>query len=135
MTILYRSDEAVSDWVLKRIPKVKAWMGWYMPFGVEIDGVLLAGVVFDEYTGTDVNMHVAVDSMRAVTRSTLKAAFTFAFETLKCQRVTGLVPAKNVKARAFDEHLGFKLEGVKQCAFEDDDELIYGMTKDACKWL
>lgn len=135
MTILYRSDEAVSDWVLARIPKVEMWMGQYVPFGIEIDGVLQAGVVFDAYTGTDVNMHVAIDSMKAVTRKTLKAAFTFAFDTLKCQRVTGLVPAKNEKARAFDEHLGFVLEGCKKNAFNDDDELIYGMTRESCRWL
>lgn len=110
-------------------------MGQYVTFGVEIDGVLQAGVVFDTYTGHDICMHVAVDSIRAVTRTTLKAAFTFAFKTLNCRRITGLVPAKNEKARRFDEHLGFVLEGKKKDAFEDDDELIYGMTKAGCRWL
>lgn len=134
--ITYTSGETVSVWMLERLPCVKRWMDQYVTFGVCIDGELKAGVVFDQYTGSDICMHVVVEDRRAVTREALKAAFSFPFVTLGCQRVTGLVPARNVKARRFDEGLGFVLEGIKKQAFEDgEDELIFGMLKEDCRWL
>jgi hypothetical protein len=133
--ITYRSDEAVSEWVLARIPGVERWMDRYITFGAECNGILLMGIVFDAFTGYDINMHTAIESPKIVTRSTIKAAFSLPFATLKCQRVTGLVPASNWGCRALCESLGFTLEGTKQRAFADDDELIYGMTREACRWL
>lgn len=56
--------------------------------------------------------------------------FHYAFDELKAVRVTGLVKSKNTLARRFDEHLGFKLEGIMKQAFEDDDLCIYGFLKD-----
>jgi hypothetical protein len=132
--ITYRSGESVSEFV-KSHTGVQGWMGQYICLGIEIDGELKAGVVYDGYSGWDINMHMAIDDRRAVSRKTLKVAFTFPFITLACRRITGLVPSKNVKARRFDEHLGFVLEGVKKCALEDDDELIYGMVKENCRWI
>lgn len=111
-------------------------MGQAVGIGIEIDGELKAGVVYDAYSGTDMNMHVVVESIRAVNRKTLKAVFEFPFITCNCQRVTGLVPSSNLAAQRFDEHLGFVLEGRKRNAFKNgDDELVYGMLKDDCRWL
>ena len=111
-------------------------MGQSIGFGIEIDGELQAGVVYDGFSGTDINMHVVVESLRAVNRKTLRAAFEFPFVTLKCQRVTGLVPSSNLAAQKFDEHLGFVLEGRKKNAFRNgDDELIYGLLKENCRWI
>lgn len=138
--ITFTSDREVGEWVRKRIPGIERWMDEYVCFGIVMPGqlgipVIMAGVVYDAYTGHDINMHMAIDDMRAVNRKTLKAAFSFPFVTLNCLRVTGLVPSKNEKARSFDERLGFVLEGTKKFAFPDDDELIYGMYRDQCRWL
>ena len=56
---------------------------------------------------------------------------TFAYATLAdVQRVTGLVRAKNLAARRFDEHIGFELEGIMRKAFIDDDLCVYGFLRE-----
>lgn len=134
--ITYRSDRAVGEWVRERIPGIEGWMGDFVTMGFVLDGELLGGVVYDAYTGFDVNMHQCIEDSRVVTRGTLRAAFSFPFMQLRCQRVTGLVPSSNLAAQRFDEHLGFVLEGRKRHAFPNgDDELIYGMLKADCRFI
>lgn len=109
----------------------------YTALGLMRNGELVAGVVYNFYTGTNICMHIGAKPGRMwLNREFLHAAFDYPFNELGCRRVTGLVPKKNKDARRFDEHLGFKLEGCMRQALADDDMLIYGMTrKDAQRWL
>ncbi len=91
-------------------------------------------IVFSNFSKRNVDMHTA--AVAGAQWATLKAgimafnaAFHYVFSTLGAVRVTGLVRAKNTAARRFDEHLGFKLEGIMQQAFEDDDLCLYGFLK------
>ena len=53
-----------------------------------------------------------------------------------CRRVTGLVHDNNHDARRFDEHLGFKQEGVlRKAAPDGDDMIVYGMLREECRWI
>jgi len=134
--ITYRSDEGVAEWTRERIPGIERWMDKYMSFGVVRDDELVVGIVYDAFTGTDINMHQVIEDHRGVTRASLKAAFSFPFVTLNCQRVTGLVPSSNLAAQRLNAHFGFILEGRKRHAFPNgDDELIYGLLKSECRWL
>lgn len=92
-------------------------------------------VVLSNFTPRNIDMHTAaVEGAKwASPREGLKlfnAVFNYAFNQLGAARVTGLVRAKNYAARRFDEHLGFKLEGIMQQVFEDDDLCIYGFLKE-----
>lgn len=111
----------------------------YTAVGLEHDGELVAGVVFTLYTGVNgaVMMHVASDGSRHwMTRSYLSACFRYPFVQLQCRRVTGLVRADNLAAQHFDEHLGFKHEGLLREGCNDGTDLIlYGMLRSECRFL
>lgn len=88
-------------------------------------------VVMSNFTATNIDLHTAAvaGAEWASPRGALRVfngVFGYVFDSLKVLRVTGLVKASNTAARRFDEHLGFKLEGVMRKAFNGDDLCIYG---------
>jgi len=101
------------------------------------DGEIVAVCVYSHYTGTGVMMNIASDgSKRWMTRQFLRACFEWPFNYLKCRRVSGLVRTDNLEAQRFDEHLGFKREGLVREGEEDGTDLIfYGMLKSECRWI
>ena len=100
------------------------------------DGALVAGVLYNHYHHPSIMMHVgALQGRMWLTREFLFAAFDYPFNQLKVNRVTALVPKKNKDARKFDEHLGFKLEGVMRQALSDDSMMVYGMLRSECKYI
>jgi RimJ/RimL family protein N-acetyltransferase len=123
------------DWARARIPKLEAWMGEAKSLAAMEDGRILGVVVFDAFTPYDVNMHIVIEDRRCVTRRILKEVFSYPFKQLGLRRVTGLVPASNVPALAFDLRLGFRHEGRKLHGAGDEDEIVLGMTRESCRWI
>lgn len=109
----------------------------YTALGLERDGELVAGVLFTNYTRAAILMHVASDGSRSwMTPGFLCASFRYPFIQLGCRRVTGLVRADNTAAQRFDEHLGFRREGILREGTTDGCDLIlYGMLKSECRFL
>lgn len=105
--------------------------------GLEDDGELVAGVLYDGYTGHNVWMHVAaVPGAKWLTPEFLRYCFHYPFVEMGCRRVSGWVEASNEAARRFDEHLGFRREAVLQGAAHDGgDVILYVMWRDECKHL
>ena len=104
--------------------------------GMLTDGKLIAGCVFNFYTGSGICMNVAASEKGWLNRAFLRAAFGYPFRQLNCRRVTGLVRTDNVDAQRFDEALGFKREGLLRQADDDGcDLIVYGMLKSECRWL
>jgi len=105
--------------------------------GLENDGELIAGVVFESKSGPNILMHVASNGGRHwMTPAYMAACFRYAFVQEGCNRITGLVRADNVDAQRFDEHLGFKREGQLRAACTDGTDLIvYGMLKSECRYI
>ena len=133
--VIYGEDQRVAEWVGAQIDEV------YVPdataIGLEQDGELIAGVVFDHYTGPSISMHVvAVPGKRWMTKDFLWRCFAYPFLQLQCSRITGLVRVDNLVAQKFDEHLGFKREGlVRKACTDGTDMILYGMLKEECRWL
>ena len=97
---------------------------------------MAAGVVYDQYNGSNVCMHVFSDgSKRWMTREYLWFCFHYPFVQLGVTRVTGLVPESNKEAIAFDLHLGFEYETSLKKAHPGGDLLAFVMWRDKCKWL
>jgi RimJ/RimL family protein N-acetyltransferase len=109
----------------------------YAAIGLEKDGELIAGVLFDNKSGANIHMHVASNGTRHwMTPAYMAACFRYAFVQEKCARITGLVRADNTDAQRFDEHLGFRREGQLRAACADGTDLIiYGMLKDECRYI
>lgn len=126
---------ALLAWAAERIglacfkPDAKA-------IGIKRRGELVAVVVYDSFSAADCNMHVASDGRRTwLTRSVLIEVFHYPFVQLKLRRVTALIPTKKTQAIRFNEHLGFKLEGLCPEAMPDDDLQIRGMLRRECRFI
>lgn len=104
--------------------------------GVKRNGELCAVIVYDCFGPCDCNMHVASDGSHTwLSRSVLIEAFSYPFITLNLRRVTALIPMKKADAIKFNEHLGFKLEGLCPEAMPDDDIQIRGMLRRECRYI
>lgn len=135
-TTIYGQDARVLDFMGKHLPDCK-FNGNESTLGVEQDGGLIAGVVFEGYTGSSISIHVAALEGRLwLSKEFLFRVFAYPFLQLECNRVTGLVRVDNPKAQKLDEHLGFVREGVmRRGATDGTDYIIYGMLKEECRWL
>jgi RimJ/RimL family protein N-acetyltransferase len=135
-TVIYGQDERVIDWVGERVNELNFGLG-SVGIGLEEDGELIAGVVFNMFTGPSISMHVAAaPGKRWMTKDFLWRCFAYPFLQLNCNRVTGLTRVVNFEAQKFIEHLGFKREGLIRRACEDGtDMILYGMLKEECRFL
>lgn len=135
-SVVYGQDERVINWVHQNLTTDAERLG-SVALGLEEDGELIAGVVFGEYTGVSICMHVAaVPGKRWMTRDYLWRSFAYPFLQLKCARITAIIREDNVVSQRFVEHIGFKREGVIRCAAKDGtDHLLYGMLRHECRWL
>lgn len=132
--LVYGDEERLLPWASERIG-VRFRADAYA-IGLERDGELVAVVVFDTFSDTDACMHIASDGTRAwMNKSLLVAAFAYPFVQLGLRRVTGMVPAKNTEALAFDEHIGFVREGYHPHALPDDDLVSLGMLRETCRFI
>lgn len=105
--------------------------------GLENDGEIVAGVVFERINACNAWVHIALeDGWLHGSRQFLRACFAYPFKQLKLKRLSGYVEAKNHAARTLDEHLGFKQEAVLHGAAHDGgDILIYVMHREDCRYV
>jgi RimJ/RimL family protein N-acetyltransferase len=97
------------------------------------DGKLVALAAFENYNGTDIDVHVAAAGM---SRDWIRAICEYVFVTCRCSRMTSLNDAENFTMEPYLERLGFEYEGRKRKALPNgNDVLIYGMTREDCKWV
>jgi RimJ/RimL family protein N-acetyltransferase len=135
---VFGDKRRVGQWVMEHIPGMEVDDGLdYEAIGVcSDDGELIAGVLFNHFTGYDISMHVAAERGRLwATPKVLKAIFSYPFNQLKCRRVTGFVSAINTATIKFDLKAGFVIEGRLRDATPEGDMIILGMTRNECRWL
>lgn len=105
--------------------------------GLEKDGALQAGVLYEGYNGHNIFMHVAaLPGASWLNREFLHEGFRYPFVTCGVNRVTGYVEASNAPARRFNEHLGFTEEArLAGAASDGGDVILYVMYRDQCRYL
>lgn len=136
MRLLTQADNLVGPWVATRTGGT-----WQPGRGTTIGLIhphkgLVAGVLYEDWNGANVCMHVAAIPGRYwLNREFLWYAFFYPFVQLKVKRITGIVPSCNLDARKFDEKLGFELEAILSDAHPQGDLMVYRMTADKCRWL
>lgn len=104
--------------------------------GLLKDGAIVAGVLYDNFTGKAVQMHVASDGSRKwMNREYLRTCFDYPFRQLGVNKVIGIVDSTNTDALRFDQHLGFVTEAVIKDAGKHGDLHILSMTRQQCRFL
>lgn len=133
---IYGQDQRVIDWVGSRVDEDNFGPG-SVGIGLEENGELIAGVVYNIFTGPSICTHIAAaPGKRWMTKDYLFRIHAYPFLQLKCNRITGLVRQDNVECQRFVEHLGFKYEGVMRRACSDGQNMfIFGMLREECRWI
>lgn len=130
--IVTGEDERVGSWVCERTG------GRYVEgstVGLEKNGKLVAGVLYDHFNKASIAMHVAGEGKHWLNREYLWFCFWYPFEQLKVRKVIGFVPSVNADALRFDKHLGFVEEARLKDAHPDGDLLLLTMTRKQCRYL
>jgi hypothetical protein len=134
LTISYCFDrDIVSPWVCERAGGHPTQMG--SAIGQMRDGILVAGVMYDEYTGSSISMHARIDSPRSITRRFWWMCFDYAFNQLGVKRVTGMVRETNARSNKLVSHLGGRIEAILSDYFPDGDGIVYIMRREDCRCL
>jgi RimJ/RimL family protein N-acetyltransferase len=121
-------------WAAERIPHVDDW-GVFEAIGLEHDGQIVAATIYNHYTGPNIMTSIAgAPGRRWLTRAYLRAIFRYPFVQLGVRRITALVATRNADSIRFVTHLGFKREGLMRHAAVDDDLIVFGMTREECKY-
>ncbi len=137
--ILLNADTFVGTWVAGQLGNGAV----YRPADgdkaiglIDPDKGLIAGVLYQNFNGVNISAHIAaVPGANWLTRNFLWVMFDYPFNQLGVKRITGVVPASNLAARRFDEHLGFVHEATLKDALPDGDLLLYVMWRENCRWL
>ncbi|CDN87311.1 GP68 protein [Hydrogenophaga intermedia] len=134
-SIVVGQKERVGAWVAERVDLQAPWVN-FEAMGLELNGELIAGVVFDSYVkDARCCMHVAGLRGTWLNRPFLRAAFDYAFGKMGCKVVIGLVNADNDAALRFDRHLGFEEVARIKDGAGDCDLLVLAMRREQCRWL
>jgi RimJ/RimL family protein N-acetyltransferase len=127
-------DDIVGPWVCQRAGGT--WLpGRGSTIGLARDNQLIAGVLYEDWNGANVVMHVAAEGKNWLNREFLRVCFDYPFNQLKCKRVTGIVPSSNGQALKFDKHLGFRVEARLKDAHPEGDLMVLSMNREQCKWI
>ena len=98
----------------------------FTTIGIEQDGRIVGGWLFNDYNGSNVEISVALD--RPLTRGMIRAVSHYCFSQMKVRRVTARCRESNTKSAALIRRLGFRHEGRQPFYYGDEAAIIFGKT-------
>lgn len=132
--ILMGEHALVCAWVAAQIDGMPD-LGGGVGFGALSGDTLIGGIVFTEHRHPDIRVSAAGIGPW-LTRRLLRVGFAYAFQDLRCRRISAFVRADNLASRRLVGRLGFTLEGTHPDSFDDGGTLIsYGLCARHCRWL
>lgn len=118
------SDDRVAQFVSKAVGK--AFVPPFTVMGIEKDGQVVAGALFNVFEGADVHVSIAGHGW---TRSFCREVGRYVFEQLRCERMTALTEQAQVVNLA--ERLGGRVEGLLRNHFgKGRDAFVIGILKE-----
>lgn len=106
----------------------------YAVVGELKNGIPSVGVLYESYTGTNVNCHIRGVGDWA-NRTVLAHIFDYPFNQLGVLRMTCFVRSDNEASIKMVQKMGFELECTLSQAIPDGDILIFRMFRENCKYL
>jgi RimJ/RimL family protein N-acetyltransferase len=127
MPLVYGQDERVTAWVAAQVgaPAPPS----YASIGFERDGELVAGVYFENYTGSNIFAHIAF-SGDVFPRELIAAVYAYATVQLTCKRMTFLIWDNNEPCINFVIRMGASLEGRMADGHPKGDVYIFTLWHD-----
>lgn len=94
----------------------------YFAYTVKVrNNQLLAAALYRNYNGSNIEIHLQAENH--FDRACIKAALSFPFKVLRCNRLTAIIEINNNRMRSIVEKLGFE----KECTLKN----FYGLDRDA----
>lgn len=112
-------------------------VGGMKGIGLEKDGELIAGALYEGFNGQNVWVHLAgKPGKRWMNREFLWYGFHYPFNEMGVKRLSGYVNASNTDARRLNEHFGYQEEArLKGAAPDGGDVILYVMWRENCRFL
>jgi RimJ/RimL family protein N-acetyltransferase len=129
--IIDNDHKRIGEWIAKKTDS--EYREGSKCIGLEKDGEIIAGVLYDWFNGSSVYAHIAIEG--PINREFLWFIFYYPFEQLGAKVIIGLVAEDNKKAQQLDEHLGFVLNSIIPQGHPSGGLFIYTMNKNQCRWL
>ena len=103
--------------------------------------VPLGVMLFSDYDGHNIFVHLAIDNPRVCQRRFIRLMFDYAFKQCKCHRMTALCKDGYERNERLLSGVGFVKEGIVRDALYDEKKnvwmngALYGMLKGECRWV
>ena len=127
MIVFYKE---ISNWVMDSIGKSNDNM---TAIGEVRDGMIIAGVAFESYNGSNMIGHQRIISPPS--RKFWINVADYIFNQAGCKRFTAMVHANNEKAIKLNLHIGFVIEATLKDAGPNCDLLVMTLWRENCKIL
>lgn len=98
-------------------------------------GELYGGVIFGQYTGSSMAIHMAGFRQNWCNRDMVWVAFHYPFVQLGVTKLFGQVGLHRPEVIKIDLQLGFKQEAIIKDVYPEGDMMLLSMYRDDCKWL
>ena len=130
-------------WRIVSGPHVGAWVtaqteGAFYPdrsvaIGLERDGELVAGTVYENWNGKSVVCHIA---WQRVTPAYMAAVYDYAYNVANVDKIIGPISSNQTRALALVSKMGFSEEArIKDAAHDSGDIVLMTQTPDKCRFL
>ena len=122
----------VGPWVAKKV------FGKFHPedseaIGLEKEGELIAGVIYENWNGRSIVCHIAVDGK--MTPSYLGAIFHYPFEFCGVDKIIAPIAESNTECMNLVRNMGFELEAELSEAHPDGSLFLFTMRKENCRFI
>lgn len=134
--LIYCEDNRCLPWAAEKIGIAK-FRSDAKTIGLERDGELVAVSIYDTFSTTECNVHLASDGSKLwLNKEFLIAGFAYPFRQCGFESITGIVPADNEDALRFNRHIGWNDVGVRhRAAPGGKDIIIMEMLRSDCRFL
>lgn len=130
-------------WNIKSGPEVGEWVCWQTgggyhearsnALGLEKDGQIVAGVVYENWNGRSIVCHIAIQGR--LTPAYLGAIFDYPFNVCGVDKIIVPVSSGNSKALRLVGKMGFTEEARIHNADTDGDIVFLTMARESCRFL
>jgi RimJ/RimL family protein N-acetyltransferase len=126
------TGDAVGHWTADRLGTAY-WEAHSRAIGLERDGEIVAGCIFENWNGRSIMVHMAVRGR--LTRAFIKAIFDYAYRVCGVSKVICPVDETNVRSQKLLQHMGFAEEArLRDCSLQGDI-VLFTLRKADCRFL
>jgi hypothetical protein len=132
--LIFDDNVRIAAWCQERIEHFAGWGSDPKCIGYERDGELKGGVVYTNYTPTNVFASIVCEA--PITKRFLYSMFWCPFGQWNVKHIACAIEASNTRSIRLCSHLGFRAEGrMRESAINGEDVIIMGMLKRECRHI